>query len=90
VLDGCEHGGIISAEGRQVPEARAVYTRILTAANNWNRCSRSTGFSVHDPPEHAQRSIEAGLALCLIAVAGLVGVVWVLFALLAVALVAGA
>lgn len=33
VLDGCEHGGIISAEGRQVPEARAVYTRILTAAN---------------------------------------------------------
>ena len=34
VLDGREHGGIITADGRQVPEARAVYTRILTAANN--------------------------------------------------------
>jgi hypothetical protein len=34
VLDGREHGGIITADGRQVPEARAVYTRILTAANS--------------------------------------------------------
>ena len=34
MLDGREHGGIITADGRQVPEARAVYTRILTAANN--------------------------------------------------------
>ena len=33
VLDGREHGGIITADGRQVPEARAVYTRVLTAAN---------------------------------------------------------
>ncbi|HEY8728409.1 MAG TPA: hypothetical protein VIL94_02425, partial [Acidothermaceae bacterium] len=34
VLDGREHGGIISADGRPVPEARAAYTRILTAANS--------------------------------------------------------
>ena len=34
MLDGREHGGIITADGRQVPEARAVYTRILTAANS--------------------------------------------------------
>jgi hypothetical protein len=33
--------------------------------------------------------MEVGLALCLIAVVGLVAVVWVVFALLAVALVAG-
>ena len=33
--------------------------------------------------------IEIGLALCLIAVVGLVTVMWVVFALLAVALVAG-
>ena len=33
MLDGREHGGIITADGRQVPEARAVYTRVLTAAN---------------------------------------------------------
>jgi len=33
--------------------------------------------------------MEVGLALCLIAVVGLVTVVWVVFALLAVALVAG-
>ena len=34
MLDGREHGGIISADGRQVPEARVAYTRILTAANS--------------------------------------------------------
>ena len=34
MLDGREHGGIITADGRQVPEARAVYTRVLTAANS--------------------------------------------------------
>ena len=33
--------------------------------------------------------MEIGMALCLIAVVGLFGVVWVVFALLAVALVAG-
>ena len=33
MLDGREHGGIITAVGRRVPEARAVYARILTAAN---------------------------------------------------------
>ena len=33
VLDGREHGGIITADGRHVPEARAVYTRVLTPAN---------------------------------------------------------
>ena len=33
MLDGREHGGIITAEGRQVPQARAVYTRVFTAAN---------------------------------------------------------
>ena len=33
--------------------------------------------------------MEIGMALCLIAVVGLVGLVWVAFALLAVALVAG-
>jgi hypothetical protein len=33
VLDGREHGGIFAAVGRHVPEARAVYTRVLTAAN---------------------------------------------------------
>jgi hypothetical protein len=34
VLDGREHGGIITAEGRRVPQARAVYTRVFTAANS--------------------------------------------------------
>jgi len=34
VLDGREHGGIIAAVGRHVPEARAVYARVFTAANN--------------------------------------------------------
>ena len=33
--------------------------------------------------------MEIGMALCLIAVVGFIGVVWVVFALLAVALVAG-
>ena len=33
--------------------------------------------------------VQIGIALCLIAVVGLVGVLWVVFALLAVALVAG-
>ena len=33
MLDGREHGGIIAAVGRHMPEARAVYTRVLTAAN---------------------------------------------------------
>ena len=33
--------------------------------------------------------MEIGMALCLIAAVGLIGVVWVVFALLAVALVAG-
>jgi hypothetical protein len=33
VLDGREHGGIIAAVGRHVPEARAVYARVFTAAN---------------------------------------------------------
>jgi hypothetical protein len=33
VLDGREHGGIIAAVGRHVPEARAVYARLFTAAN---------------------------------------------------------
>jgi hypothetical protein len=33
VLDGREHGGIITAEGRRVPQVRAVYTRVFTAAN---------------------------------------------------------
>jgi hypothetical protein len=37
VLDGREHGGIIAAVGRHVPEARAVYTRVLTAANKCRR-----------------------------------------------------
>ena len=35
MLDGREHGGIITAEGRRVPQARAVYTRVFTAANMW-------------------------------------------------------
>jgi hypothetical protein len=34
VLDGREHGGIITAEGRRVPQVRAVYTRVFTAANS--------------------------------------------------------
>ena len=34
MLDGREHGGIIIADGRHVLKARAVYTRVLTAANN--------------------------------------------------------
>src|ERR1700733_1255145 len=38
-------------------------------------------------PRHT--GMEIGMALCLIAVVGLFGVVWVVFALLAVALVAG-
>ena len=33
MLDGREHGGIIIADGRHVLKARAVYTRVLTAAN---------------------------------------------------------
>jgi hypothetical protein len=33
-MDGREHGGIISAVGRHPPQTRAVYTRVLTAANN--------------------------------------------------------
>jgi hypothetical protein len=33
VLDGREHGGIIAAVGRHVPEACAVYARVFTAAN---------------------------------------------------------
>ena len=33
MLDGREHGGIIAAVGRHVPEARAVYARVFTAAN---------------------------------------------------------
>ena len=36
-MDGREHGGIITAEGRRVPQARAVYTRVFTAANSGNR-----------------------------------------------------
>ena len=34
VLDGREHGGIIAAVGRHVPEARAIYARVFTAANS--------------------------------------------------------
>jgi hypothetical protein len=33
-MDGREHGGIIAAVGRHVPEACAVYARVFTAANN--------------------------------------------------------
>jgi hypothetical protein len=33
VLDGREHGGIIAAVGRHVPETHAVYARVFTAAN---------------------------------------------------------
>jgi drug/metabolite transporter (DMT)-like permease len=33
VLDGREHGGILTAVGCQLPKLRAVYTRVLTAAN---------------------------------------------------------
>jgi len=33
VLDGREHGGIITAVGRYVPEPCAVYARVFTAAN---------------------------------------------------------
>jgi hypothetical protein len=32
-MDGREHGGIIAAVGRHVPEACAVYARVFTAAN---------------------------------------------------------
>ena len=33
MLDGREHGGIIAPVGRHPSKARAVYTRVLTAAN---------------------------------------------------------
>ena len=40
MLDGREHGGIIAAVGRHVPEARAVYARVFTAANKYNSKER--------------------------------------------------
>ena len=41
MLDGREHGGIIIADGRHVLKARAVYTRVLTAANTHTYCVSS-------------------------------------------------
>ena len=43
VLDGLEHGGIIAPVGRHVPEARAVYTRVLTAANKGRQVETDNG-----------------------------------------------
>ncbi|HEY7971457.1 MAG TPA: hypothetical protein VID96_00910, partial [Xanthobacteraceae bacterium] len=41
MLDGREHGGTITAEGRRSPQARAVYTRVFTAANNYGALAQS-------------------------------------------------
>jgi hypothetical protein len=58
VLDGREHGGIIAAVGRHVPEARAVYARVFTAANSIQRTLdraieearlSAKGLTSHDP-----------------------------------------
>ena len=43
MLDGREHGGIITAEGRRVPQVRAVYTRVLTAANKGRQVETDNG-----------------------------------------------
>jgi len=44
VLDGREHGGTITAEGRRSPQARAVYTRVFTAANSEINDSQRTAW----------------------------------------------
>jgi hypothetical protein len=53
VLDGREHGGIITAEGRRVPQVRAVYTRVFTAANRLDERLKAFGCTTtFDPGLH--------------------------------------
>src|SRR4029077_15806284 len=51
VLDGREHGGTITAEGRRSPQARAVYTRVFTAANRRRRVGCETGSRIVPGPD---------------------------------------